>query len=260
MVQGPGNTTAATAVALPNLTLPSDARMITRIWVMACLTNCNPAEPLAGYVEVKSENCSIAPLHIPFEIVAGHVTVGASVQREAHKWIVNCLCPGSTVLKFNAFCDVTLGVASEIQVIVEFTNGGTPFPGGQMHMKSSEGADALGTADNVAIALNEIEIVASKLHAVWGYAIQTTLTADETSANTVEVTSDDFAENGPFRFAFNPQGAGIANAASSGVDLTIIETDRSFKNPAAKSKVNCTVTTRDAMAGDGTASWGVIYS
>lgn len=260
VVQGPNNTTAATAVALPSLTLPSSARMITRIWVTGCVVNFNAAEPFSGYVEVKSEDCGIAPLHIPYEIVPGFVTVGASVQREAHKWIVNCPCIGGTVLTFNSYVDTTLGAAGETQVVVEFTTGGSPFGSGQLHMKSSEGGDALGTADNVEVALNNIEIKASKLHGVWGYVIQTTATADETGANTVEIISDDFAENGPFKFAFNPQGGLIANGASGGIDLTLIETDRSFKSGGSKQTVSCNVTTRDAMAGDGIAAWGVIYS
>lgn len=259
VVQGPGNTTAATAVALPDMTLPTSARMITRIWVTAALMNYNAAEPLSGYVEVKSEDCGIEPLHIPFEIVPGFLTVAQSVQREAHKWIVNCPCPAGTVLSFNSYVDTTLGVAHEVQVTVEFSDGGSPFPGPQLHMKSSEGIDALGTADNVATSLNDIEIKASRLIGVWGYALQTTVTADESCVTTVSVTSSDFSENGPFRFSFNPHGAGIANASSGGVDLTVIETDRGFNTPGSKQTVSCTVTVRDALTGNGKAGWGVIY-
>lgn len=260
VVQGPGNTTADTAVSLPDLTLPASARMITRIWVTGCLMNYNVAEPLVGYVAISSENNGIAPLHIPFEIVPGFVTVGGSVQREAHKWIVNCPVSGGDVIKFKSFADVTLGAASEVQVTVEFTDGGSPFGEGQLHMKSSEGSDSLGTGSDVAVSLNNIDITASHLHAIWGYAIALQPTADEACPTTVEITSDDFSENGPFRFAFNPLGAIITNGASGGVDLTVIETDRGFKSPGSKQKLSCVVTTRDAMAGDGEAAWGVIYS
>lgn len=260
VVQGPNNTTAATAVALPSLTLPASARMITRIWVTGIPLNFNVAEPFAGYVEVKSEDCGIAPMHIPYELIPGFVTVGGSVQREAHKWVVNCPCPGGAVLDFSSFVDVTLGAAGETQVTVEFTDGGSPFGGGQIHMKSSEGADALGTASDVAVALNEIEIKASKLLGIYGYAIATQPTADEGCPSTVEITSSDFAENGPFRFAWNPLGPIITNGASGGVDLTVIETDRNFKSLGSKQTLKCVTTTRDAMAGDGVSAWGVIYS
>jgi len=260
VVQGVGNTTAATAVSLPDLTLPSSARMITRIWVTGVPVNFNVAEPFSGYVTVKSEDCGIAPLHIPFEIVPGFITVAAVVQREPHKWVVNCPCPGNTKLSFQTFVDTTQAAATEVQVTVEFTNGGSPFGSGQVHMKSSEGVDALGTADDTAISLNAIEIKASRLHAIWGYALALQPTADQACPTTAEITSDDFAESGPFRFAWNPEGGGIANMASGGVDLTIIETDRSFKSPGQKQTLNCVTTTRDAMTGNGFAGWGVVYS
>lgn len=262
VVQGPGATTGAygNKVALPNMTLPSTARMITKIRVTAALVNFNVAEPLVGYIEVTSENCGISPFHIPLEVVPGFITVAASVQREAHDWICNCPCPGGTILKFNHIADVTLGIAPEIQVAVEFTEGESPYPGGQLHMKSAEPAVALGTADNVAVSLNNITIKASHLHMVWGYAIQTQPTADECCPSTTEITCDTFGQSGPFRFAWNPHGAGIANSASGGVDLTTIVTDRSFKSPGTDQVVKCVTTTRDAMAGDGISNWGVVYS
>jgi len=263
VVQGPGYTTAAVAakVALPSLTLPAlpNGGTITRIWVTCAITNYNVAEPLAGYVVVSSVDCGIAPLNIPIEIVPGFITVGGSVQREPHKWLVNCPVPGGAVIDFHAVGDIAQTAAPEFQVTVEFTDGGSPF-GEQLHMKIAEPAVALGTAENVAIAMTDIEIKASVLHMIFGYALQTTPTADESCPTTVEVKSDDFAQHGPFKFAWNPMGAGIANAASSGVDLTTIETDRSFKAPGAKQTVSAITTTRDAMAGNGLANWGVVYS
>lgn len=263
VVQGVGYTTAAVAnaVELPSLTLPASAQMITRIWVTSAISNCNPAEPLVGYVAVSSIDCGIAPLNIPLEIVPGHITIGAQVQREPHKWPVNCPVPGGAVIDFEVIGDIAQGVAPEIQVVVEFTDGGgSPFGGGQVHMKMAEPAVALGTSDNAAVSLTDIEIKASAVHMVFGYALQTTPTADEMCVTTVEVASDDFSEHGPFRFSWNPQGAGIANAASYGVDLTTIECQRGFKTPGAKQTLSCITTTRDAMAGDGLANWGMVYS
>ncbi|GAG98966.1 unnamed protein product, partial [marine sediment metagenome] len=118
VVQGVGNTTAATEVALPSLTLPARNGnwTITRIWVTACLQNFNVAEPLVGYVRVTSEDCQIAPFEIPMEPVPGFITVGGSVQREPHKWFCGVQIPGGGTLDFAAVADVTLGTASEIQV------------------------------------------------------------------------------------------------------------------------------------------------
>jgi hypothetical protein len=262
VVQGPGFTTAAAAaaVSLPNLTLPSSARMITRIWVTACITNHNVAEPLVGYVRVTSDDCGIAPFQIPLEPVPGFITVAQSVQREAHKWIVNCPCPGGAILKFDVVGDVAQTAAPEVQVTVEFSFGGSPFPGPQLHMTCGAAPATLGTADNVDIALNDITITAAHLLMVFGYALQLQPTADEACPTTVSVTSSDFLENGPFKFAWNPHGAGIANCSSGGVDLTTIETDRAFKTPNQKQTLSCVTTTRDAMAGNGRANWGVVYS
>lgn len=262
VVQGPGGTTAAVAakVALPDLTLPASARMITRIWVTSTVVNHNVAEPWCGYVIVSSDDCGIAPFEIPFEIIPGFVTVAAGVQREPHKWLVNCSCPGSTKLSFDIVLDVAQTAAGEVQVTVEFTDGGSPFGEGQLHMKVGEPVTTLGTADNAAISMDDIEIKASHLHLVFGYAMQLQPTADEACPTTVEVKSDDFAESGPLRFAWNPEPGGIANRASGGVDLTTIETDRSFKSPGAKQTLSCITTTRDAMTGNGRANWGVVYS
>lgn len=262
VVQGPGATTAAAAnaVALPDMTLPGTPGVITRIWVTACLMNFNVAEPLVGYVRVTSENCSIAPFYIPLEPVPGFVTVGGSVQREPHKWIANCPYPAGAVLSFDVVADVTLGAASEVQVTVEFSHGGSPFGAGQLHMKMGAAPGTLGTADNTDVSLNDITVTASHLHMVFGYAVALQPTADEACPTTAEVKSDDFGEPGPMRFAWNPLGAIITNGASGGVDLTTIETDRAFKSPGQKQTLSCVTTTRDAMAGDGRANWGVVYS
>lgn len=262
VVQGPTGTTAAVAnaTALPDLTLPQHARMITRIWVTSGPVNFNVAEPHCGYVRVTSEDCSIAKMEIPFEIIPGFVTVAGGVQREAHKWIVNCPVPGGATLSFDSVEDVTSTAAGEVQVTVEFSDGGSPFGGGQLHMKVGEPATALGTADNTAVSLDDIEIKASRLHAIFGYAMETQPTADQACPTTVSITSDDFQVAGPFKFAWNMQPGGIANRASSGVDLTVIETDRAFRVAGQKQTLSCVTTTRDAMTGDGISNWGVVYS
>ena len=259
VVQGPGATTAAAAnaVALPSLTIPSGVASITRIWVTACLMNYNVAEPLVGYVRVTSENAGIGPFHIPLEPVPGFVTVGGSVQQEPHKWVCNCPVKSGNVIDFDVVADVTLGAASEVQVTVEMSSSGG---GLQLHMKSGAAPATLGTASDAAIALNDIDIVASRLYAIWGYAIALQPTADEACPATGEIKSDFFAENGPFRFAWNPLGAIIANGASGGLDLTVIETDRTFKVAGGQQTVSCVTTTRDAMAGNGRSNWGMIYA
>lgn len=262
VVQGPSGTTAAVAnaTALPSLTLPQSARMITRIWVTATVINHNVAEPWCGYVRVTSEDCSIEPYQIPFEIIPGFVTVAAGVQREPHKWVVNCACPGGATIDFDSVMDVTQTAAGEIQVTVEFSDGGSPYPGPQMHMKCGAAPATLGTADNTDIAMNDIEIKASHLWGIFGYAMSLQPTADEACPTTVSVTSSDFAAAGPMKFAWNPEPGGIANRASCGVDLTFIETDRAFRSPGQKQTVQCVTTTRDAMTGNGRANWGVVYS
>jgi len=264
VVQGPSATTAAAgnAVALPSLTLPASNSgwTITRIWVTGAPLNFNVAEPWVGYVRCTSEDCLIEPFEIPFEIIPGFITVGAGVQREPHKWVVGVQAPGGAVLNFDSVTDVTQTAAGEIQVTVEFTDGGSPWGGGQVHMKCGAAPATLGTADNAAVALNDIEIKASRLHMIFGYALALQPTADEACPTTVAVTSSDFAESGPLKFSWNMHPGGIANMASGGVDLTTIETDRSFKSPGQKQTVSCVTTTRDAMAGNGRANWGLIYS
>lgn len=260
--QGPSGTAAAVAnaTALPNLTLAQSARMITRVWVTGSPTNFNVAEPWAGYVRIKSDDCSITPLEIPFEVIPGFITVGGGVQREAHKWIVNCPVPGGAVLTIDAVLDVAQTAAGEVQVTVEYSDGGSPFNGPQLHMKVGEPVATLGTADNGAVSLDDIEIKASRLHAVIAYAMQLQPTADESCQATLAVKSEDFAVAGPFNFSTNSHPAGIANSASGGVMLTVIETDRGFRVPGQKQIMSCVCTIRDAMAGNGRGNWCVVYS
>ncbi len=223
-------------------------------------TNFNVAEPWAGYVRIKSDDAGITPLEIPFEIIPGFITVGGGVQREAHKWVVNCPVPGGALITSDVVLDVAQTVAGEVQINFEFSDGGSPFAGGQLHMKCGEPPATLGTADNGSVSLDDIEIKATKLHAVIAYAMQLQPTADESCQCQINVSSQDFAVSGPMNFSTNSHPAGIANSASGGLSLTVIETDRTFRVPMQKQTVSATATVRDAMAGNGRANWCLVYS
>ena len=261
--QGPGATSAALAnkVALPDLTLTPAARMITRIWANHVTTGTYaPDEPNLGYVIVTSENCHIAPLHIPLEPFAAHKTLGGGGCAPATKWVVNCECPGGTTLSFDSVQDeATAG--HEVQVTVEFSDGGSPWPGGHVHMKCGEPAVTMSATDNAVVALTGIAIEGTALHMVGGYCIyETTLVADSGSANTFSITCDDFAVPGPFKSSFHPVFGGDANSAAPRAELTKIETDRTFRTPGKKT-INCAVTARDAIATNPPlANWFVVYS
>jgi len=261
--QGPGATAAAVAnaVALSDLTLPQHARMITRIWVTAAPVGTFAAsKPLVGYVQVTSDDCGIKPLEIPIEPVGGYLTLGVGRAAPATKWVVNCPCPGGTELSFDVVADVAPNAAPEVQVVVEFSDGGSPFPGGQMHMEMAEPAVAQSTSDNGETSLTDLEIKASKLHMWVGYVSYTTLVADTSCVATVSVESDDFSPAGPNKFSINPSIGGDANLAGSLMDLTKIEMDRTFRVPAQKQTVSCKVTMRDAVSTAPLANWGLVYS
>lgn len=262
-VQGPGATAAAVAnaVALSDLTLPQHARMITRIWVTAAQAGTFAAsKTLVGYVRVTSEDCDIEPLHIPLEPQGGYLTLGGGVVKEATKWVVNCPCPGGTKLSFDVVADVAPNAGPEVQVIVEFSDGGSPFPGPQLHMKAGEPAVACSTSDNGETSNTDIEIKASQVHMIWGYACFTTLVADCSVVANAEISSDDFAVAGPHKFSWNPHVGGDANMGTAGLDLTKIETDIGFRVPGQKQTVSCKVIMRDAVSTAPLSNWGIVYS
>lgn len=261
--QGPGATTAAVAnsVALGDLTLPQTARMITRIWITHGIVGTFAAdEPCVGYVKVTSEHCDIAPMYIPLEPLSQYKTLGSVGGLPPTKWLVNCPCPGGTVLSFETVVDE--GVAGhEVQVTVEFSDGGTPFAGGQLHMKVAEPAVTMSATDNAETALTDITFKGSRIVMWGGYIVyETALVADTSTVNTVSMTSDDFQSGGPHKSAFNPQMGGDANGVGGGASLTKIETDIPFRVGGQSQTVSCAVTMRDAIATNPPlCNWFIVY-
>lgn len=262
VIQGAGATTAAVANQsdLGDITLPQSARMITRVWATAAIVGSYAAaQTLTGYIKIESEDCNIEPFQFPIEPTGGYVTLGGGGVLAAHKWVVNCPCVGGTKLSIYHVADDNVA-ACEIQVTVEFSDSGSPFGGGQLHMKMGEPATAAGTADNGEVSLDDIEIKASRVHAAVVYGAQATLTADCSLCATLEISSSDFAAAGPWKSSINPHNGGDANTAGTVLALTILETDRAFKHPNQKQTVSCKATCRDACAGNGHYNWGLVYS
>lgn len=262
VIQGAGATTAAVAnqVDLGDITLPQSARMITRIWATGAIVGSYAAaQTLTGYIKIESDDCEIAPFQFPLQPIGGYVTLGGGGVAAPIKFLVNCPCPGGTTLNVYHVADDNVA-ACEIQVTVEFSDGRSPFPGPQMHAKAGEPATAAGTADNGAVSLDDIEIKASRIHAMTIYGMQATLTADCALTADWSVTSDDFAVAGPWKGSIVPHLGGDANTAGTQSELMFVETDRSFRAPGQKQTVSCVVTCRDACAGDGHYNWCLIYS
>jgi len=263
VVEGAGATAAALAnkVEIGSITLPQSARILTRIWVTAApVGTYAAAKPLLGYVIVTSEDCNIEPVHIPIEPVPAYITLGGGGIKEATKWVINCPVPGGAKLTFNMVADVAPNAAPEVQCTVEFSDGGSPFPGPQFHMKIGEPAVASSTSDNGASSLTDIQIWGRHLHMVFGYNAFTTVVADSAVVSTVEVTSDDFQQAGPHKFSFNPHQGGDANETGAALDLTKIPQDMPFRAPGQKQTLSCKVTMRDAVSTAPLANWGVVYS
>jgi hypothetical protein len=262
VIQGAGPTTAAVAnqVDLGDITLPQSARMITRVWATGAIVGTfAAAQTLTGYVKLESEDCNIQPFQFPLEPISGYVTLGGGGVGPAHKWGVNCPCAGGSVIHVYVVADDAVA-ASEIQVTIEFSDGGSPWGGPQYHMVAGEPSVAAGTADDGAVSLTNIEIKAARLHGVAIYGAQATLTADCSFVATFEITSDDFAVAGPFKSSINPHLGGDTNTTGSLIALTVIETDRAFRYANQKQTVSCVATVRDAMAGNGHYNWCLIYS
>lgn len=263
VVQGPGASAAAIAnkVEVGTITLPQSARVISRIWVTVGMQGTYAAnKPVCGYIEVTSEDCGIAPLHIPIEPIAGYTTLGSVGPQEATKWVINCPAPGGAKLTFNCVADAAPNAATEAQVTVEFSDGSSPFPGPQIHMKCGEPAVALSVNDNGAASMTDIEIWGKHLHMVLAYGVYTTIVADTSLVATVEVTSDDFAAAGPHKFSLNPASGGDVNAVGSTIALTKIPQDMGFRAPGQKQTIACIITSRDAISTAPIANWGVVYS
>lgn len=263
-VQGPSATTAAVAnaVALDSLTLPASARMITRIWVnVAGQGTFAASKPFLGYLIVESEDANLEPLNIPIEPIGGYLTLGGGGQpSQVTKWIINAPVPGGAVIDFSTVTDVAPNAAAEVIVTIEFSDGGSPFPGGQVHMKIGEPAVACSTSDNGETSNSNIEIKASQIHLLVAYVAFTTSVADCSAHANLEVTSDDFAQSGPWKLGLEPDHGGDANMISSDPKLTKIEADRRFKIPGQKQTVKAKVIMRDAVSTAPLSNWLLVYS
>lgn len=261
-VQGPGATAAAVAnkVALSDLTLPQSARMITRMWAtVAPVGTFAASKPVLGYIVVDSEDLEIAPFHIPIEPIGGYLTLGGGNIPPATKWVANHQCPGGAKLSFDVVADVAPNAAPEVQVVVEFSDGQSPFGGQPIHQKIGEPAVATSTSDNGTSSNTDIEIKASHLQMIFGYVSFTTTLADASVVANAAITSDDFAVAGPHKFSFNPHLGGDANTVASSPALTKIEQDIAFRAPGQKQTLSCEVTVRDALSTAGLSNWGVVY-
>lgn len=262
VIQGAGATTAAVAnrVDLGDVTLPAGNWLITRVWVYGSIVGTFAAtQTLSGYIQLESEDCLIAPFEFPIQPMGGYVTVGGGGQHPPIKQIVGCPVPGGAVIHVYHVQDD--GVAgSEVQVVIEYSNSGSPFGGGQLHMKAGEPSVACGTGDDGEASLTNIEIKASQLHKLLIYGVQATLTADCSFVATFEVTSDDFADAGPTEGAIIPHCGGETDTVGSMPALTEYELNRKFRSPGQKQTVSCAATVRDALAGDGHYNWFLVYS
>ena len=262
VIQGAGATTAAVAnrVDLGDVTLPAGDWTITRAWAYGAITGSFAAtQTLSGYIQLESEDCLIAPFEFPLQPVGGYVTVGGAGAHPPIKQIINCPAKGGAIIHVYHVQDDAVA-ASEVQVVIEFSNSGSPWGSGQLHSKAGEPSVACGTADDGAVSLTNIEIKASQLHKLIIYGMQATMTADCSFVATFVVTSDDFAEPGPLEGAINPHMGGETDTVGSMNALTEYELNRTFRSPGQKQTVSCMATVRDALAGNGHYNWFLIYS
>lgn len=262
VIQAAGATTAALAnrADLGDVELPAGEWIITRVWAYGSIVGTFAAtQTISGYIQLESEDCLIAPFEFPLQPVSGYVTVGGAGAHPPIKQIVNCPAKGNSTLHVYHVQDDNVA-GSEIQVVIEFSDEGSPYGGGQLHCKAGEPATACGTSDDGAASLDDIEIKATQLHKLIIYGMQATMTADCSLCATFVVTSDDFAKPGPTEGAINPHMGGETNTVGSLNALTEYELNRKFKAPGQKQIVSCIATVRDACAGDGHYNWFLIYS
>lgn len=262
VLQAAGATTAAVAnrVDLGDITLPAGNWTITRAWAYGSIVGTFAAtQTISGYIQLESEDCLIAPFEFPLQPVGGYVTVGGAGAHPPIKQIINCPAPsGATIHVYHVQDDAVAG--SEVQVVLEFSNSGSPWGGGQLHCKAGEPSVASGTGDDGEASLTDIEIKATQLHKLIIYGMQATMTADCSLCATFVVTSDDFADAGPTEGAINPHMGGETDTVGSMNALTEYELNRTFRSAGQKQTVSCAATCRDACAGNGHYNWFLIYS
>ncbi len=268
-VQAAGAITAAVAnrVDLGDITLPAGDWTITRVWGQSIpVGTWTASEGIQGYIQIESTDCAIAPCQFLLEPSTAGIGTGGNQasQVEPRKWIVNAPARGNTTLHVYHVCDSTISTAtSETIVTVEFTEGGSPFPGGQIHMKVGEPGVAASASDGGEASLTDIEIKGTKIHAVAAYASVTTSVADTSTQLMMETTSDDLApgSTGPQKFGLGQQGGGEATNHPAGLSMVqLIELDLNLKSPGQKHTISAAVTSYDALTTGPMCNWCLIYS
>jgi len=267
-IQAAGAVTAAIAnkVDLGDITLGAGQWTITRAWAMVMHAGTiTAAMGLSGYIRITSEDCDIAPFEFPLEPVAGPLGTGEleAPIPEPRKYVINCKAKGGTVLHVHHIADQTITtVLSETIVTVEYTAGSSPFPGGQLHMTCGEPAVTGSTSDGGVVSLTDIGIKAKILRAVIVYIATTTAVASTGHMLMFEMTSDDFAQKGPQRWALNPQRAGgVASNSSGQISKTLlVEVDMPFGSPGQKQTISAEITAYDAVTTGPTVNWCLIWN
>lgn len=266
-IQAAGAVTAAVAnrVKLGEITLGTGNWVITRAWATVMHAGTITAEmSLAGYIQISSENCAIAPFEFPLEPVSGPLGSGEleAPIPEPRKYVINCPAPGGTILKVYHVADTTITtVLSETIVTIEYARV-SPFPGGQYHMTCGEPAVAGSVSDGGVVSLTDIEIKAVKLLAVVAYAATSIPVASTGHMLMFEMTSDDFGEKGGSqRWALNPQRTGGVATNSSGqmAKTLLVEVDMIF-GKAGQQRVSAEVTAYDAVTTGALVNWCLIWN
>jgi len=266
-IQAAGAVTAAVAnrVDLGDITLGAGQWTITRAWGMVMHAGTITAEMgLSGYIQLVSEDCNIAPFEFPLEPVAGPLGTGEieAPIPEPRKYVINCPAKGGTVIHVYHVADQTITtVLSETIVTIEYTEGGSPFPGGQLHMTCGEPSVAGSVSDGGVVSLTDISIKAQVLRAVIAYIATVTAVASTGHMLMFEMISDDFGVKGPQRWALIPQRAGgVATNSSGQLSKTLlVEVDIPFKHPGSSQTVTAEVTAYDAVSTGPNVNWCLIW-
>ncbi len=266
-VQAVGAVTGAVAnrVDLGDITLPAGDWVITRAWANSVHAGTITAVmSIGGYIQLESSDCGIAPFEFFIEPETGPLGTGEinGPQLPAKKYIINCPARGGSVINVYHVSDTTMTtVTSETIVTIEFARA-SPFGGGQIHQKCGEPAIDSSVSDGGVSAYTDIEIKASVLHAVMTYATVETAVASTSIQLMFEMKSDDFADNGPHRWAMNSSATGGVATNSSGqlTPLQIVEVDAAFSSPGQKQVVSAECTAYDALSTGPVTNWCCIYS
>jgi len=266
-IQAAGAVTALVAnrVKLGEITLGTGDWVITRAWATVMHAGTITAQmSLAGYIQITSEHCAIAPCEFLLEPVSGPLGTGEleAPIPEPRKYVINCPAPAGTVLKVYHVADTTITtVLSETIVTIEFARI-SPFPGEQIHMTVGEPAVAGSVSDGGVVSLTDIKIKAKKLLAVVTYVATSIPVASTGHMLMLEVTSDDFGEKGGSqRWALNPQRAGGVATNSSGqmTKTLLVEIDMMFGKPGDQT-VSAEVTAYDAVTTGPVVNWCCIWN